>query len=180
MSTFLIKRDQPNVTAVWSGVASWPVGGRCFEFKDYGYNQPLIKLYPKCENDAAFEYLVYDDNKNVNFTSNVTDEYGYSAEFGDIVILNGSEYVHSKGVFSPMFNDSSIKEITITLPQAGNYCLWIQSLKNTTHKYKDYKVKFSMFGAYADVAMKISAAFRVTPLLLPVLLSVLLTLWFIN
>ncbi|EEB09199.1 hypothetical protein SJAG_04382 [Schizosaccharomyces japonicus yFS275] len=181
MLTLPIERDgQPNIITVYSEVATWPVSGNCYQFEDYGYYQPFIKLSPKCHKDAAFGYIVYDANKTVDITSNVTNEFGHPAAFGDIVVLNGSEYVYSKGVFSPSFNESSVKEITIDLPKAGNYCLWIQSLKNTTHKRKDYKVKILMYGVYSGLPMKFSAAFRITPLLLPVLSSVLLTFLFTN
>ncbi|EEB07581.1 hypothetical protein SJAG_02677 [Schizosaccharomyces japonicus yFS275] len=175
MSTSLTRRDGfSNNFTICSGVYYAPWGSECQRFTDTVYS-PSIKLYPKCHKNAAFSYIVYDFDKNLNITSNVTYGNGVSAGFGDFVVHNGSEYVYAKGIFGPMFNDSSIKEFSVPLPKPGNYCLDVQSLKNTTNN-KDYEVKFIMYGMY-DQDYE-NAAFRISPLLLPAFFSVILTLLF--
>ncbi|EEB08452.2 hypothetical protein SJAG_03607 [Schizosaccharomyces japonicus yFS275] len=177
MLTNLTKRCIRNMTMIDEGTITSPFGMHCFTFPDDGAT-PSVTMYPYYDYNASFAYVAFDMDKDVKFTSNVTDEFGSPANYGEFIVLNGSNYVHSKGIYNSR-NASWFHPINVTIPNAGKYCLAIRSLKNTTSA-KEYSVHYAVEAVYGTLSYTVSAAFRITPLLLPALLSVLLTLLFTN
>ncbi|EEB09588.1 hypothetical protein SJAG_04804 [Schizosaccharomyces japonicus yFS275] len=149
-------------------------GPACQQVGLYGYNAS-ITFTAKCTNDGAFSYLVY-DMFGVDYTSNITTDRGTSTGFGEFVVLNNSYgRIYSNGIYSPTLNDSLTKW-TVNLPGAGNYCTNIMPLRYK-EDYIDCDVKIR-FDGVTPPENTLSSAFRVTPLLLPVVVSVFLTVLF--
>ncbi|EEB09614.1 hypothetical protein SJAG_04834 [Schizosaccharomyces japonicus yFS275] len=149
-------------------------GPACQQVGLYGYNAS-ITFTAKCTNDGAFSYLVYGMHA-VEYTSNITSSPGISSGFGEYVVLNGSENVYAQGVYGTALNNS-LTEWTINLPRAGNYCTNLMPLRYKEN-YEDCAVKIRFDGVTPPAENFASAAFRVTPLLLPVVVSMFLTVLF--
>lgn len=149
-------------------------GKTCQQMGLYGWNAS-ITFSAKCTNDGAFSYIVF-DMYGVNYVSNITTDTGISTGFGKYVVLEGSEHVYAQGIYSPTLN-TSITEWTINLPGAGNYCTSVMPLKYDEES-QDCSIKAQFDGVTLPVADKDSAAFRVTPLLFPVFVSIILTFLF--
>ncbi|EQC52964.1 hypothetical protein SJAG_06615 [Schizosaccharomyces japonicus yFS275] len=146
-------------------------GQVCQQMGLYGWNAS-ITFSSKCSNDGAFSYIVYNQSA-VKFTSNLTTNTGISSGFGEFVVLSGNEYVYSKGIYSPALN-TSITEWTINLPGPTTYCTNIMPLRYNESE-TDCAIKIQFDGVTPPDFTLPSAAFRVTPLLLPVVVSLFVT-----
>ncbi|EEB09587.1 hypothetical protein SJAG_04801 [Schizosaccharomyces japonicus yFS275] len=150
-------------------------GQTCQQVGLYGYNAS-ITFTAKCTNDGAFSYLIY-DMFGVDYTSNITSDTGISSGFGEYVVLNSSYgRIYSKGIYSTTLNNS-LTEWTVNLPGAGNYCTNLMPLRYE-ESFKDCAVKIRYDGVTPPANTFSSTAFRVTPLLLPVVISIFLTFVF--
>ncbi|EEB07031.1 hypothetical protein SJAG_02108 [Schizosaccharomyces japonicus yFS275] len=145
------------------------------------YMQPAtnasITLTVGSSNKAAFAYLVYGPGE-VGYTSDVKDGDGEAyLNLGKFIILNGTQYVLSTGVYDPSVN--STKEWSMSVTQSGVYCADARAINNNT-KTDNYEVSASFNNGTSSTNKPTSSAYSAKPLLLPIFAAMLLSLMYLN